>query len=306
MTSQDHDKDPHHVASAAVVVGVDGSRGSDIALHWAADYAAHRGRELQIVHGMGLVGTSGVAGYAMTLEAIAEAARAEGREVVERAEEVARLAAPELRVSGKVGADNPANLLIDRSATAFAVVLGSTGSAGTLAHLGSTLLAVTAHAYGAVIVVPDEHAVADRTGGPVVVGIDGSPISEPAIAAAFAEAAERRTDLVAVHVCSDWDFGRFAGTSTLIPDADAEVAESAILAERLAGWQEKYPDVPVTRQTYLSAPAAKLQEYSKTAQLIVVGSHGRGGVRGLLLGSTSNYLVQHAYCPVMVVHQERK
>ncbi|WP_429419835.1 universal stress protein [Nocardia sp. GAS34] len=111
---------------------------------------------------------------------------------------------------------------------------------------------------------------------------------------------------MAVHVCSDWDFGRFAGTGTLIPDADAEVAESAILAERLAGWQEEYPDVPVTRQTYLSAPAAKLQEYSKTAQLIVVGSHGRGGVRGLLLGSTSNYLVQHAYCPVMVVHQERK
>ncbi|MGF6885133.1 hypothetical protein ABIA39_003292 [Nocardia sp. GAS34] len=94
----------------------------------------------------GRVGTSGVAGYAMTLEAIAEAARAEGRDVVERAEEVARRAAPELRVSGKVGADNPANLLIDRSATAFAVVLGSTGSAGTLAHLGSTLLAVTAHA----------------------------------------------------------------------------------------------------------------------------------------------------------------
>ncbi|MBU3062378.1 universal stress protein [Nocardia sp. NEAU-G5] len=306
VTSQDDETDPRQSVSAQVIVGVDGSRGSDTAVRWAAGYAAGHGRELLIVHGMGLVGDSALTGpYAVWQQDVIDAARTRGAAVVEQAEQLARRTAPDVRVATLTAGESPATLLVYHSAGAYAVVLGSTGSAGTLEHLGSTLLAVTAHSHGAVIVVPDGYSEADRAGGPVVVGIDGSPVSEPAIAAAFAEAAERDTELVAVHAYSDWDFGQFAGMVAPLPDAATE-AETAILAERLAGWQEKYPDVPIVRQTYLSAPGQRLREWSNTAQLLVVGSRGRGGFRGLLFGSTSNYLVQHAYCPVMVVHEAEK
>lgn len=300
-----HENEVHQLASAAVVVGVDGSRGSETALRWAARFASRRGRALQIVHGMNLVGTAARFGaYAVTAAPVIDAARAHGRAVVEDAERIVREIAPDLPVMIVLAADAASGVLIDHSADAYAVVLGATGSVGTLTHLGSTLLAVTGHAQGTVIVVrtdPADDTV--HTTGPVVVGVDGSPTSEAAIAAAFAEAAARGTNLVAVHTWSDWDFGQFAGRDDLfLPNADYEQAEEAILAERLAGWQEKYPEVSVTRKVYLSRPAAQLQEWSDAAQLIVVGSRGRGGFAGLLLGSTANSLVQHAHCPVMVVH----
>ncbi|RDI51144.1 universal stress protein family protein [Nocardia mexicana] len=90
-----------------------------------------------------------------------------------------------------------------------------------------------------------------------------------------------------------------------VPVTDVGEMERAILAERMAGWSEKYPDVRVTRRKYLSDPVTVLQHWSGSAQLVVVGSRGRGGFLGMLLGSTSNSLVQHAKCPVMVVHPEK-
>ena len=299
-TQQNHD-DPQATGAAPIVVGVDGSDGSDAAVRWAAAYAAGHGRELQIVHGLGLVGLNTVAGaYAVTVEAVVDAARTQGETVIADAERAARSAAPEVRLSSSLASDSPAGLLVERSAGAFALVIGSTGSAGTLAHLGSTLLAVTAHAHSTVVVVPTGYA--DRAAGPVVVGVDGGPVSERAIAAAFTEAADRHTGLVAVHVWADLDLGRLSGIGGLPVDTGAEQAEQAALAERLTDWQEKYPDVLVVRKTYMSAPGRRLAELSSSAQLMVVGSRGRGALTGLLLGSTSNFLVQHSHCPVMVVH----
>lgn len=307
MTPQDY-QDPHQLASAAVLVGVDGSPGSEIALRWAANFAAGRGRELRIVHGLDLVAASSVVGpYEVITPPLIDSVRAHGAALIARAELIARGADPELRVSTLVTADTGGALLLEHSATAYAIVLGATGNTGTLGHLGSTLLAVTAHAQGKVIVVrPDpksDNTV--HTTGPVVVGIDGGPISEAAIEAAFVEAAERGADLVAVHVWSDWDTGRFAGHDASVLLDDFEEVEEAILAERLAGWQEKYPEVDVIRRVYFAYPAAQLREWSEHAQLVVVGNRGRGGFLGLLLGSTAHALVQHAYCPVMVVHGEK-
>ncbi|WP_040815327.1 universal stress protein [Nocardia concava] len=306
MTEHEYD-DPHHLASAGVVVGVDGSPGSDIAVRWAADLAASRDRELQLIHGLDLVGTSAIVGpYAVVTPAVIDAVRGKGREVIRHAREIAQAAHPDLRVSEHLYNDSSAGLLTDLSATAYAVVIGATGNAGTLAHLGSTLLSVTAHASGNVIVVrPDPEADnAVHASGPVVVGIDCGPVSEPAIAAAFAEASERGANLVAVHIWSDWSAGIFAGDQGMPALDDVETVEESVLSERLAGWQEKYPDVSVIRRVYVSNPAAQLQEWSKLAQLIVVGNRGRGGFVGLLLGSTAHSLVQHAHCPVMVVHAD--
>ncbi|WP_433685286.1 universal stress protein [Nocardia sp. CA-119907] len=296
---------PHQLASAPVVVGVDGSDGSHLAVRWAAEVAAQRGRRLLIVHGLDLLATQSLlGGYHVIPTSVVETVRARGVKIVTAAYGLAHDVAPEVEVATEVSDANPARLLIDLSKSAYLVALGATGSAGIFAHLGSTLLAVTSHGHGSVVVVrPTDAERQIRHDGPVVVGIDGSLVSESAIAAAFAEASDRETKLIALHSWSEWHFGEFAGQAgSHIDWHGLEIAEDAVLAERLAGWTEKYPDVHVTRKVYRTSPVDRLTEWSKSAQLIVVGSRGRGGFTGLLLGSTSSFLVQHALCPVMVTH----
>jgi nucleotide-binding universal stress UspA family protein len=77
-----------------------------------------------------------------------------------------------------------------------------------------------------------------------------------------------------------------------------------VLAERLAGWGEKYPDVRVQRLVMRDRPSRALVEQSMRAQLVVVGTRGRGGIAGLLLGSVSHAVLQRAHCPVAVVRPE--
>nr|WP_228537587.1 universal stress protein [Nocardia sp. XZ_19_231] len=291
------------MASAAIVVGADGSKASDAAVRWAAKTAARRGRRLHIVHGLDITTMRLFVGSLNVIEPEAVAKmHAHGKQILTGAMRSAHAIAPELTVTTELAESKPAQLLIDSSEAAHLVVLGAIPDIGAIAHLGSTLLAVTAHARGAVVVVP--HIGAPPSDDqPVVVGVDGSNVGEAAIAVAFAEASERNAELVAVHAWSDLTVGEFAGQSYLdVPIAALEESEHTLLAERLAGWQEKYPDVRVTRTVVADGPRRYLGDWSKSAQLIVVGSRGRGGFKGLLLGSTSNWLVQHADCPVMVVH----
>ncbi|WP_280362776.1 universal stress protein [Nocardia wallacei] len=300
--------DRHHLASAPVVVGIDGSPGAATALDWAADLAARRGRELRVVHAEDSAGRRLLHDrYGTRMPELAGHLRVRRSSLVDNAVQRVRDRHPQVRVSVGVADANPAGLLIRDSATAYRVVIGPSGTSALPGHLGSILLTVAAHAEGAVVVVrtdPDSgHMV--REHGPVVVGIDGSRVSEGALAAAFEEAAERAVELVAVHAWSDLDLGWMAGEfDLLVPVSDVGETEREILAERLAGWKEQYPDVKVVRRKYLADPVAALREWSKSAQLLVVGSRGRGGYLGMLLGSTSNALVQHAQCPVMVVHPE--
>ncbi|WP_054812667.1 universal stress protein [Nocardia arizonensis] len=294
---------PDSNVPAPVVVGVNGSAGSRPALRWAAETAARRHRPLRVVFGLDLFRLSTtVEGREVITPSIIDSVRENARTVLAEAAGVAREIAPDLDIDTEVCDDSPAKALIERSESAHLVVLGATGDAGTLSHLGSTLLNVTSHGHGSIVVVRGTGTDYPHE-GPVVVGTDGSPISEAAIAAGFAEASARGTSLVAVHSWSDWDAGEFVGKHPIVIDANQlETAEQAILAERMAGWQEKYPDVEVTRKVYLAGPVQTLMQWSAHAQLLVIGSRGRGGFAGLLLGSTSNFLVQHANCPVLVAH----
>ncbi len=131
---------------------------------------------------------------------------------------------------------------------------------------------------------------------PVLVGIDGSPASEFATELAFAEASRRGVDLMALHAWSDV-------TTSELPELDWSAVEAEAqrsLAESLAGWQERYPDVTVQRLVVRDRPARQLVENSKSAQLLVVGSHGRGGLTGMLLGSVSNTVLHSVRIPVIV------
>ena len=139
-------------------------------------------------------------------------------------------------------------------------------------------------------------------GAPVVVGVDGSPASETAIALAFDAAASRGCDLVAVHAWTDTviPYGPGIGYAQALNWPALTEQAGTVLADSLAGWHEKYPAVTVRRVAARDRPASALLDAARDAQLLVVGSRGRGGFTGLTLGSVSQALIHHAPCPVLI------
>jgi nucleotide-binding universal stress UspA family protein len=164
------------------------------------------------------------------------------------------------------------------------------------AVLGSVSSGLVHHGHGPVAVIHAEAGPLPAT-GPVVVGIDGSPASEAATELAFAEADRRKVDLVAVHAWSDVGVLPLVG----MDGRDYEQRGAEALAERLAGWQERYPDVRIHRRLECDKPVRWLLDEARGAQLLIVGSHGRGGFSGMLLGSVSSSVAQSSPVPVIVV-----
>ncbi|MFD0660599.1 universal stress protein [Thermocatellispora tengchongensis] len=132
----------------------------------------------------------------------------------------------------------------------------------------------------------------------VVVGVDGSEAGAAAIGFAFAEASRRGAGLRAVHA---WNSLAPGSGLDPVPAVPQDGAERRLLAEALSGWRERYPDVEVTEQADRGHPVDVLRKASAGADLIVVGTRGRGEVAGLLLGSVSHALLHHTECPIAVV-----
>lgn len=284
-----------------VVVGVDGSTSASHAVRWAAEEAARRNTSLVIMHSCMVVPVH-APHMAGSSEAFAEAVFDHGRVLLAEATAVAKETAPQVEVNAELTSGGAAEQLVGRSASTQLVVLGSRGPGGFTGLLvGSVAVAVTTHAHCPTIVVRDPDTVPDRD-APVVVGLDGSPSSDAALAFAFEAAALRGVALHAVRTWWDltaetaWQRGM---TATNL--ASIEAAEQRLLAEQLAACATAYPDVPVHQTLTRDRPAHTLVERSAKAQLVVVGTRGRGGFRGLLLGSTSQALIHHAHCPVAVV-----
>lgn len=176
------------------------------------------------------------------------------------------------------------------------VVVGSQGL-GTLGRLllGSVTAGLLHHAHCPVAVVHSSAGATPDANAPVLVGTDGSPASEAAIALAFDEASRRGVGLVALHAWSDVGVFPMLGM-----DWRDEAEGHEILAERLAGFHEQYPGVHVKRTIVCDKPSRWLLEEAEHAQLVVLGSRGRGGFTGLLLGSVSSHVAQAATVPVIV------
>jgi nucleotide-binding universal stress UspA family protein len=152
---------------------------------------------------------------------------------------------------------------------------------------------MVAYAHCPVAVIHDEDGLTPAAEqAPVLVGIDISPASDAAAAVAFDEASRRRVELIALHAWSDEQLSKFPGFDWSAMATD----EEELLAQRLAGWQERYPDVTVGRVVGCDDAARQLVERSKSAQLVVVGSHGRGGFPGMLIGSVARAVVQSPAC----------
>jgi nucleotide-binding universal stress UspA family protein len=282
--------------SSPVVVGVDGSESALQAVRWAADEARRRHVPLRLVHAREVP-----VGYPpgfVDWHALHQALAAQSRSWLDKAREVAEQAAPEVEVHAGGIAAGAVPALVKESEGACLLVLGTRGLGGFSGLLiGSTAVELAARAQCPVVAVRG----ADHD-GPVVVGVDGTPVGEAAIAFAFAEASARGAGLVAVHTWTDLvlEVALAGGPADLDFSVLAQQAEE-VLGERLAGWQEKYPDVSVTRHVSRERASRGLLRHAEGAQLVVVGSRGRGGFRGLLLGSTSQHLLHHAPCPVAVV-----
>lgn len=286
----------HH--GRTVVAGVDGSESALEAVRWAAREAARRKVPLRLVNAFAWphgrhIGEPRLGDYQKIMLQAA-------RDTVARAAEVARSAAPGIEVEEQVIVGFPVPVLESESQRAQVLVVGSRGMGGITGLLvGSVATALAARSVCPLVVVRGTRDVAEPDQRPVVVGVDGTPNSEAAIAFAFEAASARGVPLVAVHAW--WDLMMDPTVAPMV-DLDAFSSEEAeVLSERLAGWTAKYPDVRVERVLARDRPAHQLREQAERAQLVVVGSRGRGALASLILGSVSHALLHSAPCPVAVV-----
>ena len=287
-----------------LVVGIDGSVSSDAAVSFAAREAAMRRLPLKLVH---VVAPSLVSSAMAPNDTITQGQEGQARQIIDQARRIVGELAGEKppNVHAQVAYGGVVPMLVDASKDAQMIVVGNRGFDAFGRHLlGSVSSGLLHHAQCPVAVVHDsgspEHAIRDDA--PVLVGIDGSPASEAATALAFDEASRRGVPLVALHAWSDVGVFPILGMDWRVYRDQGD----EVLGERLAGWQEHYPDVAVHRRLVCDVPARWLLDESNKAQLVVLGSHGRGGYAGLHLGSVTSAVVQSAYVPVIVVGNRRE
>ena len=291
-----------HAKGYGIIVAADGSPASNAAVCWAAQDAVLRRIPLTVVHVVNPVVTAWP--HSPLPDGVAVWQENEGRRILADSLKLARDTAndnPRISIESELIFSASAPTLVDLSKEAELIVVGTYGR-GALARglLGSVSSSLVRQAHCPVAVIRDEDPrMPDPAQAPVLVGIDGSPASELATAIAFDEASRRRVNLVAVHAWSDTEIFELPGLDWSVVKAE----EERLLAEGLAGWQERYPDVTVHRLLVCDRPARVLVETSEAAQLVVLGSHGRGGFAGMLLGSVSNAVVQSVRMPVIVARQ---
>jgi len=279
-----------------IVVGVDGSAASDAAVFWAARDAGMRNVPLHLIH----MFKTFVPTYPQIPmpSGVAEWQENDGRKVLELAAKIAEDAVPtdrKISITSEVKCSPPVPTLVEMSKDADMIVVGSNGR-GAVGRvvMGSVSSGVVHGAKCPVAVIRAEASYLPRSNqAPVLVGIDCSPASERALELAFDEASFRGVALVAFHAWSDVAVYQF-------PWVDWKDEAERSLAEYLAGWKGRYPDVTVKRVISVDHPARGLIEESESAQLVVVGSHGRGGVASAVLGSVGNAVVHSVTTPVIV------
>lgn len=278
--------------TGTIVVGVSHAPVCARAVEWALARAKSRGQQIELLSIVG--GSIGMAGEGIMLAAARE-----------DAEELVRTFATQISGEGvavrtRVTFGDPVSQLIEATRTADLLVLGSDyqGPEGPRAR-GSHGIRVVAGAECPVVVVPDLD-VEGRKG--VVVGVDGSELSERAIAFAAAEADRLGEPLIAVSVWTAIAAPRNA--AMVMPEeyrAGMTERTEAALALSLAGLRAKYPGLEIHAQVAEGYPAEVINRLAATTRLAVVGSRGRGPIRRFLLGSISHEVLQRLATVTVVV-----
>jgi nucleotide-binding universal stress UspA family protein len=285
-----------------ILLGFDGSPDAQAALEWAVREAASRHLRLHVLYVQpDLSGWDAAAATMSGAPVLTSTLPDEGDTILATAVRAAESAG--VPVSAASIAGPTAGVLVEQSQGADLVVIGSRGLGSvTSAVLGSTVSHVASHAHCPVAVIQSQGA----SEGPVVVGVDGSAESEELVGWAFDHASRHGLALEVLHA---YAIPVYPGVVPYVPPVEITQAtsdfEQRVTKEVLAGWQEKYPDVPVTTTVLHGRPAPALVEASARASLTVVGSHGRGAFLGMLLGSTSQSLLHHAKGSVVVLRHRR-
>ena len=288
-----------------IVVGVDGSAASYGAVRWAAHEAVIRSTRLLLLCCVDddLITLSDYPIPDAYFDLLNERADKDLTEAKALAETEIAEAGADIAIDTKRLLCEPRLGLQRMSESAELLVMGAEGQTPRVPGLlGRVADALTSHAACPVVVVREHPGpVQDNTPNPVVVGVDGSRSGESAVRLAYEEASLRNAPLVAIHA---WNFTRLR--PVFKPDRaglswdDARTAEEAVLAESLAGYREKYPDLEVSQLVVDGEPVAALRDASAQAALLVLGSRGRGNFIARVLGSTSRVLLNTASCPVLI------
>lgn len=288
-------------ALGPVVVGVNGSSNSDRALDWASDYASMTGRRLLAVHGTGFVGGPNaedlLEGERVALEA--------GRLITGAAVERALRRHRDLVAAGVSDVGDPPSVLLEHGQGAALLVVGPRRDEAFKRLFGSVSLSVTRHATCPVVVVrPFDQETAGALSKHVVLGVDGTVTSKDAARFAFEYAA--LTDLPLVILYGSWErLSRGSSVLALLSSGEERgltEEEELTIAETIAGLPEEYPEVEFHEVHRSADPAEALIDASGSAQLVVVGARKMGAAKAMVLRSISTALVEHAHCPVAVVH----
>lgn len=282
-------------ADYSIVVGVDGSRSSLDAVAWAAREAAHRGGALRIVHAwmwplmhVSLGPAPGAAEGGFTFEA---------NRLLQDAGAVSSATAADVPVETDLRTGAPNVVLARASRDNDLLVLGSRGLGGFTGMLLGSVAVAMARRSACPLVIVRGHS---RPSGAVVVGVDESSTDDVVLAAAFSDAERHGAPLIAIHV---WQTPPALTPPSPWWTKDVDVIETAaaqVLDQALEPWLERYPGVTVEKRVLSGSPTGALVDASTGARLVVVGSHGAGSLRGLLVGSVCHGVIYHAECPVRV------
>ena len=285
---------------SAVVAGIDGSESALGAAKWAADFAAGHALPLMLLHAIAKLDWH-FAHVEPTGDGDGNSA---GDTVLDAAETAVRAALPDLVIRKVVRRGAVAGCLTDASQSARLVVVGN--GASDHRALGGHAVRI-AHRTNCPVVVWRAPA-ARRTGKPlpIIVGIDESDASTRTLAEAFDVAAMLHAPLTVAHM---WEIGAAVGMGDLGGQGNMDWQLLEVLQtqqrqrmnELIEPLARKYRNAHVTKVFQDISPAKGLTELSGDAQLVVVGSHGRGRLADSLLGSVSQNLIHHAECPVLVV-----
>ncbi|EWM19210.1 universal stress protein [Kutzneria sp. 744] len=277
-----------------IVACVDGSTCARHAVRWATAEAVRRGVPLRLVHTLQPPSVD----PRRHPTSIGEYLHGLGLRCVWEAAATVHRTAPTLEVDIQVRLGEPSTELLAESHSARLIVAGARGLGGFSGlRLGSTALALATAAHCPVVIVRKQ----PLDTGPVVVGVTGSPLSDAALGHAFDQAAARAETLIALHAWHPLPFDVDAAAAMGIGWADVDAEQHHTLARWVSGWQQRYPQVRVTRMIATKRAARSLLDQARIAQLLVVGCHGRSPLTGLVLGAAPRALLHQAACPVMVV-----
>jgi nucleotide-binding universal stress UspA family protein len=279
-----------------IVIGFDGSLAAQIALTWGLDEASRTGAPAEVVYAdewpIWAPAASMVPSPALRPDSYVD-------EVIggmlNKAVATAQTTHPLVAVTTTTVQSLASTVLIERSAEARLIVLGGSGHSAVAGLFGSVASAVSAHARCPVVVARGEAEVS----APVVVGVDGSAMAPAVLRFAAEQAAGRK---VALRVIRSWPPVKGLPEDSTLTVRTVTTHEREPFDTLVTVVRDEFPDLEIQAEAVLEHPAAALKRAGAGAQLLVVGSRGRGAVRGLLLGSVSQHLLRHAACSVAIVH----